>query len=160
MLTWVCLVCHCMFGGKVVAIYLRFYGKIELWRSNTRRQAILVGPWVYIHLRGFGRLVQSFQLSFILIILLYYRHIHFLFSNTPMKAKTVTVWKSQSAIREDNFLLVWGIGWVKAHFNCLDCFQSKGLVVVSYKGKYVHKVLVNCLSTHISFYSVFLDKNI
>ena len=36
------------------------------------------------------RLVQSFQLSFILIILLYYRFIHFLFSNTPMKAKTVT----------------------------------------------------------------------
>ena len=36
------------------------------------------------------RLVQSFQLSFILIILLYYRYIHFLFSDTPMKAKTVT----------------------------------------------------------------------
>ena len=38
-----------------------------------------------------ARLVQSFQLSVILIILLYYRYIHFLFSNTPMKAKTVTV---------------------------------------------------------------------
>ena len=37
-----------------------------------------------------SRLVQSFQLSFILIMLLYYRYIHFLFSNTPMKAKTVT----------------------------------------------------------------------
>ena len=36
-----------------------------------------------------GRLVQSFQLSFILIIILYYRYIHFLFSNTPKKAKTV-----------------------------------------------------------------------
>ena len=36
------------------------------------------------------RLVQTFQLSFILIILLYYRYIHFLFSNTPTKAKTVT----------------------------------------------------------------------
>ena len=29
------------------------------------------------------RLVQTFQLSFILIILLYYSYIHFLFSNTP-----------------------------------------------------------------------------
>ena len=36
-----------------------------------------------------GRLVQSFQLSLILIILLYYRYIHFLFSNTQMKAKTL-----------------------------------------------------------------------
>ena len=36
------------------------------------------------------RLVLSFQLSFILIILLYYRHIHFLFSNTQMEVKAVT----------------------------------------------------------------------
>ena len=42
------------------------------------------------YLCGMVRLVQSFQLSFILIILLYYRYIHFLFSNTPMKDKTVT----------------------------------------------------------------------
>ena len=35
---------------------------------------------------------------------------------------------------------------------------SEGLVVVSYKGKYVYEVLVNCLSTHIFFTQFFWTK--
>ena len=74
-------------------------------------------------LRGCLRLVQSFQLSFILIILLYYRYIHFLFSNTPMKAKTVTtcsfrIWWMECCLRNDCLTSV--IALIRSEMTCRE----------------------------------------
>ena len=80
-------------GSKAVLllwIFMFFLSCVFMLLCSSVYLCLVVTCWERADRLALVRLVQSFQLSFILIILLYYRYIHFLFSNTPMKAKTVT----------------------------------------------------------------------